>query len=93
MHCLDVLRSEVMCTADDTPLSFRFQELHQTERAPKRKCRDWNKFQEFLTENSACYRRGKPGSVEYDTLREFMNCPPGSPYNAVVDKLLQEDGK
>ncbi|EHK97149.1 hypothetical protein M7I_7103 [Glarea lozoyensis 74030] len=58
-----------MCTADDTPLSFRFQEIDQTERAPKRKCRDWSKLE------------------KYDTLEEFMFCPPQSQYRSLVENL------
>ncbi|KAF4626049.1 hypothetical protein G7Y89_g12113 [Cudoniella acicularis] len=93
VHCLDVLRSEVMCTADDTPLGFRFQEINQTERAPKRKCRDWNKLVEYATENSACFRRYDPSDPRYDTFEEFMFCPPGSPYNAVIEKLRGQEIK
>jgi hypothetical protein len=76
-----------MCTADDTPLSFKFQEIVQTERAPKRKCRDWSRLESYVTENSACFRRYAPSDPRYDTLEEFMFCPAGSKYNSVVDQF------
>ncbi|CAD6439081.1 dbc402df-af12-49a9-a52a-f963f9be615c [Sclerotinia trifoliorum] len=91
VHCLDVLRSEVMCTADDTPLSFRFQEVVQAERAPKRKCRDWNKLVEYTTAHSACFRRYSPNDPRYSTLDEYLFCPPDSPYKALVEDFLAQD--
>ncbi|QSZ35673.1 hypothetical protein DSL72_006795 [Monilinia vaccinii-corymbosi] len=91
IHCLDVLRSEVMCTADDTPLSFRFQEADRAERTPKRRCRDWDKLVEYTTAHSACFRRYSPNDPRYGTLDEYLFCPPSSPYKALVDDFKAQD--
>jgi len=77
----------------DTPLSFRFQQIIQRERAPKRKCRDWNKLTEYVTDNSACFRRYDPSDDRYDTFEEFLFCPSGSPYIDVVEELRGHDRK
>jgi len=87
VHCLDVLKSDAMCIADDTPLPYGFQVTYQEERSPKRRCRDWNKLTEYVTENSACFHRNHSDPTLHGTFAEFTFCPPNSPYRAVVESI------
>ena len=56
-HCLDALRMEVLCNADDTP---RYTGMNQENKASgtgqSRMCRDWSQLESWATTNSACWR-------------------------------------
>lgn len=75
-HCLDILRSDIMCQADDTLLPFRFQQdVEREEKVPKRMCRNWDQLEDFAVEHSACLHRHEPDRPLYGTLAEYTNCP------------------
>ncbi|TQS31352.1 hypothetical protein Golomagni_08371, partial [Golovinomyces magnicellulatus] len=80
-HCLDTLRRQIICDADDTPRA--------TERRPEilaglgqyRMCRSWDALEAFAKSHTACYKR--PLIPEADGLKKldrFKHCPPGSGY-------------
>ncbi|MCJ1371185.1 hypothetical protein MMC20_002400 [Loxospora ochrophaea] len=83
-HCLDGLRQFVMCNADDTPRYTGRLHDQAAEKEPfggvgqPRMCRDWEKFMNWATENSACFRwvpDDTPGFTEKD---RYKSCPDGS---------------
>lgn len=80
VHCLDTLRSEIICVADDTPTSFEQSGVQRTEKPPPRKCRDWNKMLDFAKQNSACFKRLPPSDPRWNTRDAFVYCPDDSPY-------------
>ncbi|OTB02917.1 hypothetical protein M426DRAFT_12957 [Hypoxylon sp. CI-4A] len=84
-HCLEVIRADIVCEADDTLLPFDIEQ--RTEMPPKRMCRSWGQLKEFAIQNSACFLRHEPSDPLYDTLTEYMNCPPSSPYYSFVEGL------
>ncbi|CAI6337602.1 unnamed protein product [Periconia digitata] len=79
LHCLDGLRQDVLCIADDTPMPA--ESAYHVGSGQVRRCRDWNKLKEWASESeqNACHR--------FDDYREatervelFAYCPPDSPY-------------
>ncbi|KAI0102110.1 hypothetical protein GGR51DRAFT_295719 [Nemania sp. FL0031] len=83
LHCLDTLRAEVMCTADDT---LRYVPLNKTHNGfrpgdgQQRKCRNWDQVQSFVEKHDPCYRYFKPGNTEISNLERFKFCPEESGY-------------
>jgi hypothetical protein len=73
LHCFDALRQHIMCHADNTPLYGHGDgmagdgQLHQ--------CRDWNELRDFATQNTACFRDGRPGMSFED---HFSVCDDGT---------------
>ncbi|KAI9648978.1 hypothetical protein NHQ30_001544 [Ciborinia camelliae] len=80
LHCLDTLRQDVICFADDTPRYT--SELHpgQSGTGQTRQCRDWDALEAWSLEHTSCWRDIQPNNSEIDTLIRFKFCPPGSPY-------------
>ncbi|KAL5044215.1 hypothetical protein BDW71DRAFT_215769 [Aspergillus fruticulosus] len=82
-HCLDALRRQVLCDADDTPRATdrRVEVVSGVEQ--RRVCRDWGQLESWAKAHTACYNRPeKPGDEV--GLKRFMHCPEGSGY--VVDE-------
>jgi len=81
-HCLDWLRNDIMCRADDTPLFATNSSKSENGIGQYRQCRDWGKLEAWAKEHHACYRYGdfvvedkKPSQ-----LGRFQYCPDDSPY-------------
>ena len=57
-HCLDTLRQDLMCTADDTPMPG-VSLPHEVGNGQTRMCRNFDKLIEWThhPEREACYRR------------------------------------
>lgn len=89
-HCLDLLRQDVMCYADD---NLDYTKDHGDEflvsDGQVKKCRDWSKLSEFAKANSACYktinitRAGQDFGVKHQ-LDRYLYCPEGSPYEPLI---------
>lgn len=83
-HCLDALRRQVLCDADDTPRA--------TERRPEaisglgqyRQCRDWSQLEAWAKEHTACYKRPDRPIPGMKNIEKYKYCPDGSGY--IVDK-------
>ncbi|KAI1089106.1 hypothetical protein F5B19DRAFT_468783 [Rostrohypoxylon terebratum] len=90
-HCLDALRRQILCDADDTPRA--------TDRRPEvlsglnqhRMCRSWEQLEDWAKKHTACYKR--PEDPERDgkpKLDRFKHCPPDSGY-VVNDDYVPSD--
>lgn len=91
-HCINSLREDLMCQADDTP--------RWTGYAPMisgvdqvRQCRDWKQLEAWTKERNACHKHGatvvgEPG----DQLEKWTYCPPGSPYLEKIRKFYPNAG-
>lgn len=80
-HCMDALRRQIMCDADDTPRA--------TDRRPEvysgvgqhRMCRNWDDLISFSRKNTACYKRPETPSVDGGhSINRYKHCPPDSGY-------------
>lgn len=78
-HCLDGLRQDIMCTADDTPMPAPI--AHRVGDGQVRYCRDWEKLVAWATrpDQHACYKFDDYREAT-NTLELFAFCPPNSPY-------------
>jgi len=90
-HCLDLLRQDVMCYADDNMDYTKDHGEHfLTGDNQLKKCRDWNKLSEWVRGRSACYRTinitraGEDHGVEHQ-LDRYTYCPEGSPYIPLIE--------
>lgn len=54
-HCFDVLRQDILCAADDTPLYTIEGEQNVLGEGQPRKCRDFKKLEKWAKSNEACY--------------------------------------
>ncbi|KAF7631410.1 hypothetical protein F9C07_2276768 [Aspergillus flavus] len=82
LHCLDSIRVETMCAADDT---LRYVPLNNMSGfkpgdGQKRMCRDWHQIQSFVKKHDPCYRYVFPGDDSVSNLERFKYCPNDSPY-------------
>jgi len=90
-HCLDGLRQDIMCMADDTPMPAPRQ--HQLGDGQVRQCRDWNKLLAWAT------RRDQHACYNFDDYRESTNtlelfafCPEDSPYRSFQQAYFELHG-
>ena len=87
-HCLDWLRGDVMCRADDTPLYTTRSMVPENGIGQSRQCRDWSKLETWARKHHSCYRYGD--FVVEDKLPSqlgrFKYCPSDSPYLPAVRK-------
>lgn len=82
-HCLDALRRQILCDADDTPRATERRAEVVSGVGQNRVCRDWGELEQWAQTHTACYKR--PERPDDETgLRRFMHCPPDSGY--VVDE-------
>ncbi|KAF1946910.1 hypothetical protein EJ02DRAFT_499741 [Clathrospora elynae] len=90
-HCLDGIRQDIMCTADDTPMPAPI--AHQAGDGQIRQCRDWDKLVAWARrpDQHACY--------DFDDYREATNtlelfafCPPDSPYREFQQAYFEYHG-
>ena len=83
-HCLDGLRQDIVCNADDTP-RYTGPSMVPGTTGPTsglgqvRMCRSWDKLETWAKEHSACYQF-EPGSLQtkHIDLDFFKYCPDGS---------------
>lgn len=83
MHCIDVLREETMCAADDTPRytgrvnSEVGKKVATSGNGQKRMCRDWGTLADWAKENSACYRYVNKTDPDFPEIDRYKYCPDG----------------
>ncbi|TGJ80465.1 hypothetical protein E0Z10_g8297 [Xylaria hypoxylon] len=90
-HCLDALRRQIICDADDTPRATDrrvevVSGLHQ-----HRQCRSWEQLEEFAKRHTACYKRPEnPDETSWSKVDRFKHCPPDSGY-VVTDNYVSTE--
>jgi hypothetical protein len=76
LHCLDALRQDVECYADDTPRYTGFQGQGRSGTGQVRQCRDWGRLEAWAQQHTACWHYlpelEKDGKT---SLEEFKFCP------------------
>ncbi|KAI9866711.1 MAG: hypothetical protein M1830_005898, partial [Pleopsidium flavum] len=85
MHCLDHLRKDTMCNADDYLLSTPPGVYGRDgPRGQARQCRDWDAFVDWSKGFSSCYRHITDDEVyyhkHYRAIDRYSICPENSPY-------------
>ena len=83
VHCLHVLREDVACYADDTPLYTGALNAQKGKRVADpgigqvRMCRDWDEIRQFSIQNSACYD-AVAGGIDGPEIDKYKFCRDGS---------------
>jgi hypothetical protein len=92
-HCLDLLRQDIICHADDTPMYTTVGPVKDTGSGQTRRCRDWSKLEAWALENSACYGFINETQGVTHEIDRFKYCPHGSPFAPGMRKYfgLPED--
>lgn len=98
LHCLDNLRVDLQCSADDTP---RYIPPDATESTVKtgvgqiRKCRDWSKLNAWAKQHSACFKYNQflHEELTYNKVypTAFQFCSKDNEYLSVVQKYFRKD--
>lgn len=74
-HCLDQLRQDVICNADDTPRYAGYQDPPGTGAGQVRMCKDWTKLEKWALERTACFKH--EDEVPGQMIDRFKFCPDG----------------
>lgn len=90
-HCMDSLRRQVLCDADDTPRATERRAEVVSGLLQHRKCRSWEDLEKFAKKHTACYKRPEnPESSGESKLERFKHCPPDSGY-IITDDYVPPD--
>jgi len=87
-HCLDALRRQVICDADDTPRVTTVVDSPNSGVGQIRQCKSWEKLEEWAAERTACFRYN---SSSPHFINNFKNCPEGSPYIETMKGIYGDD--
>ena len=92
-HCLDGIRQDVMCKADDTPMPITMVR-HSVGNNQVMQCRDWNKLVawSYAPERNACFRLLDDYKEIGHSLERHQFCPEGSEYYPVMKEYFEKHG-
>jgi len=90
VHCIDALRQDVVCIADDNLRWNDGTSLKADGEGQIRQCKDFSKLEEWALapERNSCFRR-ELVEDNLDYYQHFRQCPPDSPF---FDKMRQHFG-
>ncbi|KAJ8128840.1 hypothetical protein O1611_g4793 [Lasiodiplodia mahajangana] len=91
-HCLDALRRQIICDADDTPRATDRRVEVVSGLRQHRRCRSWEQLEDFAKRHTACYKRpDNPDAEGPSNLDRFKHCPPGSGYMVTENYVPTEE--
>ncbi|KAJ5928273.1 hypothetical protein N7466_007229 [Penicillium verhagenii] len=90
VHCMDALRRQILCDADDTPRATERRAEVVTGVNQHRMCRQWDGLVDFARQNTACYKRPEMPDVN-PVLDRYRHCPPGSGYVTTGDYVPTDE--
>lgn len=92
-HCLDTIRQDVMCHADDTPMPT-INERHKIGDGQVRMCKDWGALVAWTQEpeRQACFKMIDEYKRVPNSLEEFAFCPGDSKYKGIMDSYFVKWG-
>jgi hypothetical protein len=90
-HCLDGLRQDIMCMADDTPMPAPSD--HHVGDGQIRQCRDWDQMIDWALEpeRDACFKWDDYREAT-NTLELFAHCSSESPYHDFQQAYFEYHG-
>jgi len=88
LHCLDALRQDILCYADDTPRYTGSQPKGRSGTGQIRQCRSWSQLEAWAKQHTACWRYTNPHDPTFNPLERHKFCPEGSPYIAKVKEFF-----
>ena len=92
-HCVDTLRQDVMCLADDMPMPT-IDAIHHIGEGQTRQCRDWDKLIAWTQDpqRHACFRMLSDYRKVPHSLEQFAYCDKESPYFPIAEEYFAEHG-
>jgi len=73
VHCLDNLRQDIICSADDSPRYLHNNGSHSGENQV-RQCRDFNKLNAWAEQHDACYKPIKQLGEDMAEIERYKYC-------------------
>ena len=92
LHCVDALRQDVICNADDTPRYSTETPDPKTGEGQYRQCRDWSKLEAWGRQHNACFSYVHEADPTFPNVERFAFCPEDSPYKVLADHYFQTQG-
>ncbi|PYI24195.1 hypothetical protein BO99DRAFT_428464 [Aspergillus violaceofuscus CBS 115571] len=92
-HCLDTLRQDLMCRADDTPMPS-LQLVNGAGEGQIRQCKDFEKLVAWTKhpDRDACYRRLSDYRPPSRSIDRYAFCAPDSEYFATMTRYFEYYG-
>lgn len=90
IHCLDALRENALCSADDTlrPAGTGVAKPQDPRNPPRKQCRDRAQLERWALQNSACFKRFPDNDSARKTLKEWTWCPDQSMYSENIKAIF-----
>jgi hypothetical protein len=89
-HCLDALRQDTLCYADDTPRYTGYQPARHSGTDQNRQCKDWSNLASWARQHHACWKYTDTSQPTIGIGEELQNCPEGSPYTEAMHRWMEE---
>ncbi|KAI9660067.1 MAG: hypothetical protein M1821_001419 [Bathelium mastoideum] len=92
-HCLDAMRQDVMCKADDTPMPS-WKQQHTVGDGQTMQCKDFDKLVAWTQEpeRNACYDQIDDYRYIENTLERHAFCAKDSQYYPVMEAYFEKHG-
>jgi hypothetical protein len=91
LHCIESLRQDVMCHADDTPRYTGYSKKPVSGVMQTRQCRSWDKLEAWARDHTACYRDIGRDVEGFPMIEKFKFCPPGYIFSATGSPMAPWD--
>ncbi|KAH7082307.1 hypothetical protein FB567DRAFT_581693 [Paraphoma chrysanthemicola] len=86
-HCLNDLREDAMCNADDTPrYTHTWPDRVTGADGQLRQCRNFEALSTWARSNTACFSFSHRDDPSWNKTARFRHCPPDSPYLPAIRK-------
>lgn len=83
-HCMDALRQDIICHADDTPMYMWRDKapgsLNLTAQGQVRMCRDWNALEKYVGDHPGCFAYLNETEGVSREIERYQFCPQDSPF-------------
>ena len=88
LHCMESLRQDILCNADDTPRYTTNDEVPESGVGQVRMCRNWGQLEDWGRQHNACYHFINQTATGFPNVLRYTYCPPGSPDAAEVKRVM-----
>ena len=85
-HCIDTLRSDILCQADETPRYTTITKSPESAVGQIHQCRDWAMLEKWAKERTSCYNYISAEADHINQFERFKFCPADSLYWPAVRK-------
>ena len=90
LHCIDSLRQNVLCNAEDTPLWSDDSPNPTSGVGQARQSRNWDDLEKWARKCNACFKYGNHtlSDAKVPEVERYVYCPKGSPYRKKVEEVF-----